>query len=233
MNNLIWLSNDLLNINTRDGWGAEKCGDQWKRSYEIWERACHLINQSTSFDLADGITNLKRSLNHRLKLFEEYYRLLTVNFPNKPKGYLELLESYQLARPFMVKSLMEIRNDIEHNDAPPPSLLRCKELIDIVWYFLKSTDPYVIKKIIDVEFSGNTCDGSFLVSYDVHFNMDILFSFYGNAPVSMISSEKKTGFFPIQIDEYTESDESFSGFVNPYDVDYKKIIQNVFDSYFE
>lgn len=118
--------------------------DILQRSYELWNRADKLIQKNeTSFDLADGISNLKRSLNHRLKTIESIYNFKYIDFKNKPRGYLELLESYGLVKPYLIKMVMEIRNDIEHNDASPPKAVRCLELSDMIWYFLKSTDTLI------------------------------------------------------------------------------------------
>ena len=50
------------------------------------------MNNESEFHLADGITNLKRALNHRLKLIEEIYGFKFVEINNKPKGYMEILE---------------------------------------------------------------------------------------------------------------------------------------------
>ena len=60
-------------------------------------------------------------------------------FP-KNVGALERLEAVGLARPFLIRRLFDLRNDIEHRDAAPPDLDRCLELADVTWYFLKSTD---------------------------------------------------------------------------------------------
>ena len=35
---------------------------------------------------------------------------------------------------------MDIRNEIEHEDAPPPPYVRARELLDMTWYFLRSTE---------------------------------------------------------------------------------------------
>jgi uncharacterized protein YrzB (UPF0473 family) len=124
--------------------GATLLGDAWKRSYQIWQHAKDLIDsKNNNFYYADAVANLKRSLNHRLKLIEELYCFKNIEIPNKPNGYLELLERYGIVRPYLIKLLLNIRNDIEHNDADPPALQRCQELIDIIWYLLKSTDVLV------------------------------------------------------------------------------------------
>jgi len=83
--------------------------------------------------------NLKRAINVRLKLLDELYCFSHVTGLKK-LGALERLEAVGLAKPFIVKQLFDLRNDIEHNDAAPPSMNRVKELLDITWYFLRSTD---------------------------------------------------------------------------------------------
>jgi len=95
---------------------------------------------------------LKRALNHRLKLIEEIYSFKFVEINNRPKGYLEILEVFGVVRPFLMKRLLTIRNGIEHNDEKPPSYERCLELLDVVWYFLKSTDSMVQFAVRDLAF---------------------------------------------------------------------------------
>src|SRR5438067_7282171 len=41
---------------------------------------------------------------------------------------------------FADRGLLEVRNDVKYSDATPPDLARCHEFVDIVWYFLRSTD---------------------------------------------------------------------------------------------
>lgn len=136
-----WLSDELF--------GGETACDSWKinrrsvvvRAYQYWERARELLDSPCSpFALADGIANLKRSMNHRLKAIEQAYCLRGFVFPNRPMRYLEILETVGLVRPALLKYLLDVRNAIEHNDARPPSQKRCNELLDMVWYFLRSTD---------------------------------------------------------------------------------------------
>lgn len=136
----IWLPNSVINWDAKSQWGTT-FESEWNRAYSIWEHASGLVEgASNDFNLADGITNLKRALNQRLKLIEEIYYFKNIEIPNKPKGYLELLGRYGIVRPYLMKMLLNIRNDIEHNDATPPDSGRCKEFVDVIWYFLKSTD---------------------------------------------------------------------------------------------
>jgi hypothetical protein len=114
-----------------------------RRSYEMLEHAERLIRGEVSeLQIVDAISNLKRAINVRLKLLDEYYRFSDSLFTQK-MGALERLEFVGLARQFMIKQLFELRNDIEHNDIKPPSIPRVRELLDVAWYFLKTTDAAV------------------------------------------------------------------------------------------
>ncbi|WP_332647131.1 hypothetical protein [Lysinibacillus sp. 54212] len=136
-----WVSNEVLNWYSYSDSARILDKDKGERAYAIWEHSKQLIeNNESDFHLADGITNLKRALNHRLNTIEEIYCFKAIKIKNKPKGYMEMLEILGIVRPFLMKQLLVIRNDIEHRDNKPPSKERCLELLDVIWYFLKSTD---------------------------------------------------------------------------------------------
>ena len=152
-----------------------------------------IIKNPTAFNLADAIGNLKRALNHRLQLIERLYQLKSLKFASMPKGYLELLEKYGLAKPYLIKKLMEIRNDIEHKDKKPPKLDRCRELLDITWYFLKSTDKLVSSIPCDIELELPEKYGC---SIEVKFPKKD-FSVSGWFPIKFIKKEKSNNSFKI------------------------------------
>lgn len=148
----IYLSYEILKWDAHLSGSTINDHDDVIRPYQILAHSETLVkNEATAFHLADALGNLKRALNHRLQLIERLYQLKTLKFDEMPKGYLELLEKYGLARPYLIKKLMEIRNDIEHKDKKPPKFDRCRELLDITWYFLKSTDKLVSTIPLDIE----------------------------------------------------------------------------------
>jgi hypothetical protein len=149
----IWVHNSISNW-TAQSQGSLVCDSEWERAYHIWEHARSLVDAAgNDFSLSDGVSNLKRALNHRLKLIEEMYFFKKIEIPHKPKSYLELLEHFDIVRPYFMRILLNIRNDIEHNDANPPKIERCKELVDVVWYFLKSTDSITQKQTNEALFT--------------------------------------------------------------------------------
>ena len=111
------------------------------RLYEIHQHACdRLASDPNEFDSVDAIMTLRRVVARRVKALEETYQLRELPIGAKPKHDLELLESFGIIRPFMLKRLIEIRNFVEHRDSSPPSTEECLMFADLVWYFLRSTD---------------------------------------------------------------------------------------------
>ncbi|KSU03221.1 hypothetical protein KF282_1892 [Lactococcus lactis subsp. lactis] len=209
----IWLSKDYLyeNVEWNNSGSSIESSIYKERAYEIWNRANILVeNNESLFDLTDGITNLKRSINHRLKSIEKIYNFKKIVFLEKPKGYLELLENFNIIKPYLIKIIMEIRNLIEHEDSPPPSQQRCKELVDMVWYFLKSTDSLVSNLITDFEFVINDCNGeetpyggTIELDYKHHKSVKI----FGWFPLEVMDiKQKKDGFICIYSEDINTKD---------------------------
>lgn len=112
-----------------------------QRAYAHWEHAEGLVQvASTEFQRIDVVTTLKRAVDHRVRLLHDVYTLRDVPLANLPKNSLERLQFFGIVRPLMLGKLVALRNAIEHEDASPPDLAECKELVEFVWYFLRSTD---------------------------------------------------------------------------------------------
>jgi len=116
-------------------------GDYVTRAREIWRHARdRLDGRASDFDRTDCMTSLKRAINHRLKALQDEYAISTLPSGRPKKQTLEMLQDFGLVRPTLLAELMAIRNEIEHKDHPPPDLRTCQMYVDVVWYFLKSTD---------------------------------------------------------------------------------------------
>jgi hypothetical protein len=118
------------------------------RAHEIWRHSkdC-LANDPSEFNRIDCISSLRRSINHRLKTLSSVYGLEALPSLRSKKQILEKFQDYGLIRPALIKDLLEVRNLIEHEDAEPPETEKCLYYVDIVWYFLKSTDSLLQMKI--------------------------------------------------------------------------------------
>ena len=135
-----WLSKAVFEWSPRP-MGAMILGDleRVRRPHAILAHAERMLSSSESeFFIADSISALKRAINSRLRHLEEIYEFQ--EWCPKQAGSLERLEYVGLGRPFLIKQLFDLRNAIEHNDAPAPSVARAREFFDITWYFLRSTD---------------------------------------------------------------------------------------------
>jgi len=217
-----WIDSRVLSWNCSYQSGIVLDGEKWQRANLIWEHAKNLIESNQSeFDLADGITNLKRCLNHRLSLIEEIYEFKNIELNSKPKGYMELLERLGIIRPFIMNNLCLIRNDIEHNYARPPSIERCLELLDVIWYFLKSTDPMVQIKKGDVYFE--MCD-EYGFSLRNNFNNSEIYYIYGSFPTEYVYSEQKDNCFEIILGtfEFNNGDINFKYYNKSNDLNIDK-----------
>lgn len=118
--------------------------DDVYRASEIWKHAQKLLKTEDSpLYRSDCIGNLKRAINHRLKAIEKIYKIKSIPSEISSKKALDKFEELGLIRPNILKELVEVRNLIEHDDVAPPSQEKCWFYIDIVWYFLKSTDELV------------------------------------------------------------------------------------------
>lgn len=137
----MWLPEEIFHWTPESGSGGN-LGEPSRivRAYEILAHARQLVYSAESkFLLADALSNLKRSVNARLQHIEELYKFSDLF--SKGIGALERLEQVGLVKPFLIKKLFELRNNVEHNDSDPPDAARLHELADVTWYFLKATDP--------------------------------------------------------------------------------------------
>jgi hypothetical protein len=122
------------------------------RPYEIHQHACgRLADDSTDLDRVDAIIALRRVVALRVKRLQEIYELAKLPRPSRIKD-LELLASFDIVRPFMLKRLIEIRNFVEHQDSKPPSNDECLMFADLIWYFLRSTDNLVRRQALEMRF---------------------------------------------------------------------------------
>jgi hypothetical protein len=146
-----WISQEVLQWNALSG-GGRLCDDRdtlLNRPYQLPRHAEDKLTPSASeLDLVDSITTLKRAAHDRKDALTKEYNLKRIPISSLPNDQLERLAFFEIIRPIVLRTLVEIRNYIEHEGARPPELIRCKEIAEYVWYFLRSTDP-LLRVIID------------------------------------------------------------------------------------
>ena len=60
----------------------------------------------------------------------------------------------------MLHHINDLRNVVEHRYEKPPALLRCRELVELAWYFLKSTDGLSTSISTHISLGDDECEGS-------------------------------------------------------------------------
>jgi hypothetical protein len=131
------------------GGGAVIRREIWYKPYEAWTHAEGLLaSDATQYQRADAVGTLKRCMFARAKTLDQIYEFSSAPVPNIPQAMLDRLEFFGLVRPSMLRRLNDIRNLIEHEEESPPPVDVCRDLLDVIWYFLRSTDPY--RQILDM-----------------------------------------------------------------------------------
>lgn len=204
-NKEVWVSNEVFEWFPPAPEGGRQTSDvDLIRAYDLWSHAESLITKEKSeFHLVDAISTLKRCLNQRLKFIEYVYGLKQIVLSNSPKGYLEYLETFNLVRPMMLKKLMEIRNDIEHQDAEPPTVDRCGELLDLTWYFLKSTDSILKNQWDSIVYENVDEDGRvdpYGFSLDIDYDLDHKMKISGWFPIGVLSETERDNHTKISVE---------------------------------
>jgi hypothetical protein len=162
------------------------------RAHDIWRHAQdRLKKEPCEFDLVDCISALKRSVNSRLKTLDKVYNLSALPSLRSKKQVLEKYQDYGLIRPAILKDLFDVRNLLEHEDVKPPSAANCHYYVDIVWYFLKSTDSLLQMKCDSLVYGNDRSE--IFVGPDENWN----FSFNGQLEKSLLSEEDKEQFVEI------------------------------------
>ena len=195
---LLWLSPTILT------WIAKPLisdsGDNvWRRPYEIWSHAESLLQGDPSeFQRTDELTTLKRAIDRREQQLNTFHNFKRIPIADKPKGGLELLEYLGLIRPLMLQRLIKIRNAVEHEDTPPPTVQELRIFVEFVWYFLRSTDNNLRNPI--EEFSLEPRESSpYGVEVRLSSKTNWIPKIRASVEPGMLSIEQKDGWFLINM----------------------------------
>ncbi|ELE6600844.1 TPA: hypothetical protein ACVO0O_004554 [Vibrio alginolyticus] len=174
------------------------------RAYQLWKHAQELlISSDHELYRADCIANLKRAINHRLQAIERIYKISKLPLDISSKRVLDRYEYLGLIRPMVLNELIKVRNVIEHQDQTPPKKEMCIYYIDIVWYFLKSTDSLVDNIVESIEYLGDE-DNAVIV--DVKPGENWIFSAHLRVEKSSLSSEHKAQYLELSKNVNTDED---------------------------
>ena len=148
--------------------------EKLERAHRIWRHAQKRLDGTPSeFDIVDCITSLKRAINSRIKTLSHEYSFNALPNIRSKKQTLEKYQDYGLIRPSFFKELFELRNLLEHEDVQPPSIKKCRHYIDIVWYFLKSTDSLLQMKTDVIAYIDPVADSEVYLHFNPNKNWSI------------------------------------------------------------
>jgi hypothetical protein len=172
--------------------GAAAELDYLFRPHDIWTHAAmHLEGRPTDLHRVDCISSLRRAINHRLKALSGVYNFEALHTGHAKRQLLERMREFGLVRPTLLKELLDVRNLIEHQDADPPSLEACHRFVDIVWYFLKSTDALVDRPVSRLAYEEG--EGHSSVYIDIEPSKDWVTGVDGQIHESLLlSTEQRT-----------------------------------------
>jgi hypothetical protein len=140
----LWISSDILAWPASGDGGRRVESTSIRSPYKHWEHAARLAEGDPGeLQRIDVIGALKRAVDFRLTRLNENYLFKSLPGVSASKGRLQLLQELGIVRPHMLQRLIEIRNRTEHQDLTPPSAGECRDLVDITWYFLRTTDELV------------------------------------------------------------------------------------------
>ncbi|NDK30903.1 hypothetical protein [Nesterenkonia haasae] len=124
--------------------------DTASRAYSLWNFAAKLNEQSVD-DVVRGtvVQKLWNAVDQRIRALHEIYNLnIAKSLLGRAKmSTLDVLHDLGVIRPLILKNLKDVRNRVEHQDQGAPNALECNNLIDSVWYFLRSTDQLATQKL--------------------------------------------------------------------------------------
>ncbi|WP_436323333.1 hypothetical protein ACSEYT_06935 [Vibrio cidicii] len=169
--------------------------DDIYRAYQLWKHAQELlISSAHELYRSDCIANLKRAINHRLQAIERIYKISKLPLEISSKRVLDRYEYLGLIRPMVLNELIKVRNVIEHQDQTPPDKEKCIYYIDIVWYFLKSTDSLVDNIVKSVEYLD---DEDNVVTIDVNPGDNWVFRAHLRVEASLLNAEHKAQYLEL------------------------------------
>ncbi|WP_424644790.1 hypothetical protein [Embleya sp. AB8] len=163
-----WLDNDLSEVFvdglSRLGTGATDL-ELIARSDKSFEHAEYrLDNHQNEYDRIDAVLALKRAMDTRLGHLDSIYGF--AQHPTaKSHGWLALLESWGFIKQRTLRRLRRLRNSVEHDGAPPPTVDECDDYREVMWWFLKGTSG-LLAPVSEFDFGFEKGRGSCNISYN-------------------------------------------------------------------
>lgn len=171
----------------------------FSRSYKMWRHAESKVTPNApDLDLADSILWLNRAVNLRtVSLYKDHgLRAIARSLGMNRARPTEVMAEIGLIRPRMLRELTVLRNAVEHEDADPPSLQRCQEFSEFVWYFLRSTDNVARSKLDHLDLRAYSSTGGISIDFEAD---DARLSIYGQLSIEQVSWIRRDDWTSIEL----------------------------------
>jgi hypothetical protein len=154
----LWLADVIFSMKFSRGDRRILTEDKISPAYNEWEHAETRLQGSTKIDRKDGLGALNHAVLHRLKVLNELYQFKAIPGIDTTLKNTELLYSLGLARGSVLDLIRQLRNRVEHELHDPPDYELCHLYLDAVWYFLRSTDSFMVEVTRDINIVDSESD---------------------------------------------------------------------------
>ncbi|MDK4479643.1 hypothetical protein MWG12_10450, partial [Fusobacterium necrophorum] len=110
-------------------------------AYIIWEEANKTILESSGNKekLNQGFLSLKRAFNVASIELKKNTGIDEIQYSGKNKrDFFSVLEYFDIVKTLSLKSYLDIRNLIEHQNAEPPSIEKSLLLSEYIWNYIRN-----------------------------------------------------------------------------------------------
>ena len=196
----LWLSEKVFSMRFLRGDFKRPERDLIRPAYTEWEHAeIRLQGPADIFDRKDALGALNRAVLHRIRALDGHYQFRAIPGVDSTLKNTELLRILGLARGSVLDLIRQLRNRVEHELHEPPNRELCNLYLDAVWYFLRSTDSFLVEIAEDIYTDpGNDPEMAVLISPPVW--KIYIEGLVADAPVSFLQTADTDHAYPMKID---------------------------------
>lgn len=173
------------------------------RAYAHWHLADELSRRDPESDVTRGAVVLKlwHAVDGRVRLLHDLYALndlaSRLGWGSERLTIIEVLGRLGLVQPLALQDLKKIRNLVEHADRGAPSPADCRRFIELVWYFLRSTDLFASRVVRDFELESG---GPYFASFNRPAR-SWAWTIYGRFPDASVSTTPSDTAMELHLDK--------------------------------
>ncbi len=210
LNKTFWINNEFIKRGIFVESFSDSSAELIQRAYELWNHAKDILESHSTKDfLSDAISNLNKVIGLRIKLLNDIYHFNQSPFKTRDKKIYNQLGEFEILRPKLINEITTFRNKIEHHDETPPTLNKCKDFIEICWYFLKATDLPILHINDSILFCYDGQD-PYGIGIEINFKNKWEISISGCVKPSQLVSFKTQGFIEINLDRHETAEQLFN-----------------------